>query len=112
MRTTNVMKLARKNEATAPAVFFSPEDVCKFFDKNPHRLIDYISTAIARRVGIPGFHVNQLLDKVGIPLMFCELTIGTAPEYALVNVNKLHSFGNLRAILRAAYGKFPAPSFN
>ncbi|MDP1689743.1 MAG: hypothetical protein Q8L52_00865 [bacterium] len=89
-------------DTKAKPIFFTFEDVAAFFKREPARLVDYVETAMERGAAIPGIHVNQLLDLVGLPLKFGNQTLVGIPEDALVRLTKLRTYGNLGLILSLA----------
>ena len=94
-------------EARKPAAdqrYYTVEDIKKYFDKNPSRLVMYVETGMGiRRVAVLATHVAQLADKVGIPLKSGVHMYATLPE-TFVN---LEHFDNIGDIINEGCARFP-----
>lgn len=98
------MKTQTDKDSKAKQMFFSVEDVTRFFNENPDRLVDYIEMGILRRVSIVGIHIAQLANKVGVPLKFGSYSYETLPRTFI----KPSSFDNIGPILSMARMMFPS----
>ena len=92
-------------EPRAKPVFFSVEDVARFFDENPHKLVAYVEMGLSRQVSVLGVHIAQLANKVRQTLVSGTKTYTGLPRVFIIPSN----FDNIRVILNTARTMFPAP---
>ena len=111
-RSINPMKApgsSKPEPDKAERRFDTWRDIRVFFEKNPDRLVDYIDSAMKREsVGIPCFHLNQLLEKIDVPLTLRGVVIDNEEisKHELVNPRRLGIYSNLREILETARAMF------
>lgn len=90
--------------------YFSIEDIVKYFDKNPDRLVEYVKSGLPRKgnsgTSIMGIHLAQLARMIGAPLLFDGQTYDALPRWSWVEPNK---FKNINAVLSKAETFFPSP---
>lgn len=98
-----------KKESRAEPKYFSVADVCKYFEQNPARLVDYVKSGLPRKrtpgTSIRGVHIAQLGRMVGVPLLYDGESCETLPEWAWVEPNK---FKNINFVLLKAEKLFPS----
>ena len=59
-------KSVAKEDEKAAVVFTSIQSIVDYFDKNPAQLTAYVRRAMKLDIFIPGFHIMQLAQKVGL----------------------------------------------
>lgn len=90
----------------AECIFLEVKDVVEFFDKNPDKLVSYISTAFNQRVAVMAVHLTQLSVKVGVPLRWGGREFGSVkfPELYYGPFN----FDNINQVISAGRRMYPS----
>lgn len=86
---------ARDAPEKAPRVFWTVDDVVKYFRKNPALLVAYVEKGLRGRYVVPGIHIAQLASAVDIRLLSDGVTYGSLPEILMSPAD----FDNIREII-------------
>lgn len=71
------------------------------FEQNPHKLAQYVQTALNRGDSVPGFHLTQLARIVNLPLVDNEGRT-YREQFPMESFVKPERFANIREVLAKA----------